>query len=77
MVYVGGAVVVGTVCFDRSVLCAMSSLTFLFCCTVLDVVFAKWGKHKACEFLSMVYFYGTMVGGSCPWYILGEGFVFG
>ena len=40
-----------------------SPLTFLFCCTVLDVVFAKWGKHKACEFLSMVYFYGSVVGG--------------
>ena len=31
-----------------------SVLTFMFCCTVLDVVFAKWGKHTGCEFLFMV-----------------------
>ena len=52
----------GWVCFGRTVLCAMGSLTFLFCCTVVDVVFAKWGKHPECEFLSMVYFYGTVFG---------------
>ena len=40
-----------------------SPLTFLFRCTVVDVVFAKWGKHTGCEFLSMVYFYGSVVGG--------------
>ena len=52
----------GRVCFERTVLCAMGSLTFMFCCTVLDVVFAKWGKHTACEFLSMVYVYESVVG---------------
>ena len=52
----------GRVCFGRTVLCAMGSLTFLFCCTVLDVVFAKWGKPLVCEFLYMVYFCGSVVG---------------
>ena len=52
----------GRVCFGRTVRCDMGSLTFLFCCTVLDVVFAIWGKHTVCECLSMVYFYGSVVG---------------
>ena len=52
----------GRFCFGRTVLCAMGSLTFLFCCTVVDVVFAIWGIHTVCEFLSMVYFYGSVVG---------------
>ena len=63
MVYVYGTVVGRRVCFGRTVLCAMGSLTFLFCCTVLDVVFAKWGKCTGSEFFYMVYVYGTLVGG--------------
>ena len=52
----------GRVCFGRTVLCAMGSLTFFFCCSVVDVVFAKWGKHTECECLSMVYVYESAVG---------------
>ena len=51
------------VCFGRTVLCVMGSLTFVFCCTVLDVVLQNGGKHTGCEFFSMVYFYGAVVGG--------------
>ena len=39
------------------------ALTSLFCCTVVDVVFAQWGKHAGSEFFSMVYFYGSVDGG--------------
>ena len=63
VVYFYGTVVGESVCFGRTVLCAMGSLTFLFRCTVVDVVFAKWGKPLVCEFLPMVYFYETKVGG--------------
>ena len=59
----------GRVCFGRTLFCVMGSLTFLFRCTVLDVVFAMWGKHTGCEFLSMVYFYGSVVG--VEWLVLG------
>ena len=52
----------GRVCLGRTVLCVMSSLTFMFCYTVVDVAFAKWGKHTVCECLSMVYVYESVVG---------------
>ena len=57
-----GPVVGKWVCFGRTVLCVMGSLTFVFCCTVVDVVFAQWGKHTVCEFLSMEYVYESVVG---------------
>ena len=62
MVYFYGSVVGGRIFLEDCPLCHGLSLTFVFFCTVVDVVFAKWGKLLVCEFLSMVYFYGSLVG---------------